>query len=91
MYSQKKKKCRGTSLVLKIQVSAVHHSIGITIAAISNFVSFSNLKLQIGWWQHLGGINLVGLANTCCNSPVQVDNLSSFIFNGQKKGQFFFF
>lgn len=61
------------------------------MAAMSNFVSFSNLKLQIGWWQHLGGINLVGLANTCCNSPVQVDNLSSFIFNGQKKGQFFFF
>ena len=42
------------------------------MAAISNFVSFSNLKLQIGWWQHLGGINLVGLANTCCNSPVQL-------------------
>lgn len=61
------------------------------MAAISNFVSFSNLKLQIGWWQHLGGINLVGLANTCCNSPVQVDNLSSFIVNGQKKGQFLFF
>lgn len=61
------------------------------MAAISNFVSFSNLKLQIGWWQHLGGINLVGLANTCCNSPVQLTIYRVLSLTARRRVSSFFF